>query len=397
MIAPGEPLDRRARWPARAVLCIAILAFCVKLALAWTTYGTNDIAAWTKFTWVVRTYGGARLYERDPFFNHPPFIVHALQGIGWLAERDWLPFQFWMRLPAILADFGSLLVVQRIYARRSDGPARDLDLGLLAAAPISIFVSGFHGNTDPVMVFFLLLTVLWIDVPGRTWLAGAAFAMSVNIKAVPLMFAPAVFLYLGSARRRAVFVAVAVTVVLAASMPVLAEHPVLVVQRVLGYGSQFGNWGLSRLATQLPAGLGLAYALKSYGIPCLLLTLIGFSLWMNLGGARASLYRQFGLIAFAFLTFCPGFGIQYVAWLVPWIVGLRASAAVVFHLANGVFLFCVYTYWSRGFPWDFANSEVVGVWKGSLIRVEYAAWGSVVLVFVLLVRAVAAEKAARAV
>jgi hypothetical protein len=383
---------RTSAWPPRAVLVIALLALAGKLWLAATTYGTNDVAAWMRFALAIRSGGAAHLYARDPDFNHPPFMVHVLEALAWLSDRHWLTFEFWLRLPAILADFGSLVLAYRIYARRADGPADRVSLGLLAAAPISLFVSGFHGNTDPVMMFFLLLAVNHIDAPERTWLAGAAFGMAINIKAVALMFAAVAFLHLPNARRRLVFFGAAAIAVAIASMPILIDAPGLLALRVLGYGSHFGHWGLSRLAAMTPAELGLAYALRGWGTACLLAVIVALSFWLNRGRAKPSLYRQVGVIVFAFLTLSPGFGVQYLAWLVPWTLGVRKWAVFLFHAVCAVFLFAVYTYWSRGFPWSFADSDAVGDWGASIVPLELAAWASVVIVFVALLRAARAER-----
>jgi hypothetical protein len=394
--APGDRsiAAPRSTWSRRVPLAIAILALCAKLALALTTYGTNDVAAWMEYAWVIHTKGGAFVYTKISEFNHPPFMVRVLEAMAWLADRNWLPFQFWMRLPAILADFASFLVVQRIFAARADGPADRFSLVWLAAAPISLFVSGFHGNTDPVMTMFLLLAVLFVDRPERILLAGAAFGMGVNIKVVALAFAPAAFFYLPSWSRRVQFFGAAATVVLAGSMPVLVQAPEAIAHNVFGYGSIIGHWGLSRLSVLLSGSTEVAPVVRQSAMLAFVIALVAISFWANRGTQRASLYRQFGLVAFAFLTLTPGFGIQYLAWLVPWLVGIRRSAVSAFHVAAAGFMFAVYTYWSRGLPWWYANSDAVGDWQGGLIAFELAAWLSVAVVFACMLRAASAEKRA---
>jgi hypothetical protein len=392
-VAPFTPFAPFASngWPPRAALVVAIAAVFAKLALALLTFGTNDVAAWMEFAWVIHQKGGAFAYLKVSEFNHPPFIVHLLQLMGWLADRNWLPFQFWMRLPAILADFGSFLVVYRIFAMRQGGPADRFSLVWLAAAPISLFVSGFHGNTDPVMVFFLLVAVMWIDTPRGIGLAGAAFGMALNIKVVALAFAPAAFFYLPSWSRRMKFFGAAAAVVLAGSMPVLAEAPEPILHNVLGYTSIVGHWGWTRIATALAGSPGIAHAAQAYGGWVLMAVLTAIAFLMNRGEAKPSLFRQFGLVAFAFLALTPGFGIQYLAWLVPWVVGIRRPAVSAFYVATGAFMFVVYTYWSRG-TWWYANSDAVGDWKGFVIPFEIAAWISVCVVLVWMARAVTEER-----
>src|SRR5262249_15968953 len=135
-----------------------------------------------------RGSGAKLLYEKDSEFNHPPFILHWLSAIRWLwlatGFRPW----FLVRLPLILADLGSLFLVARLLRPALAAPGRRFTLLLVAAAPASILVSGFHGNNDPVMIFFLLLSLVLLERPAPDWLAGAALGMAVNMKVVPLAF-----------------------------------------------------------------------------------------------------------------------------------------------------------------------------------------------------------------
>jgi uncharacterized membrane protein len=71
---------------------------------------------------------------------------------------------------------------------------------LFAICPTSILISGFHGNTDPVMIFFVLLSIYFIERLSAAWLAGLAFGMALNIKIVPIILIPAIFFYLGRKR-----------------------------------------------------------------------------------------------------------------------------------------------------------------------------------------------------
>src|SRR5438105_13800388 len=65
-------------------------------------------------------------------------------------------------------------------------------LALFALSPVSLMVSGFHGNTDPVMVL-LLVCAVWMCLRNRPVLAGLFFAFGCQIKFVRLLFLPAFF------------------------------------------------------------------------------------------------------------------------------------------------------------------------------------------------------------
>jgi hypothetical protein len=62
------------------------------------------------------------------------------------------------------------------------------------------------------------------------------------------------------------------------------------------------------------------------------------------------------LLFLLFFCLTPGFGIQYLAWLTPWIAIFPAAAIAGFTVAGGIYCAVVYTYWCNGLPWFYANS-----------------------------------------
>jgi len=332
-------------------------------------------------------------------FNHPPPMIYALRAIHGLAESTGLPFSFWMRLPAILADVGTILVVA--CALRPGRGLRTAAVVLCAAAPVSVFVSGFHGNTDPVMIFLVVLSIALLGLEGstpsssRVALAGAAFGLALGVKVVPLVFGPAILLWLPGWKRRLEYFGAALAVVLLTWAPLLVDSPALVARRVLGYGSTFGIWGVSRV---WPAPM-----LERNGRILVAAVVVALSLWMNRGPRKVDLYRQAGVVAFAFLAATPGFGVQYLAWLVPFTAALPFAPAIAFQLSSGAFLGVVYTFWceqpveapdtnwlgrsfwARGLPWDVANANRIGIWRGEIVALELACWIAVLVALAALV------------
>lgn len=395
----------------RVALATALAATMVALALSWNTHGTNDVDAFRQYLDERVALGASGTYAGDPDFNHPPFVFHLLLGLGWMVRVTGLPFEFCLRLPAILASLGTFFLVARLVAPRMESASVRATLVLVGAAPAAIMISGFHGNTDPVMVFFVLLSISWIERPGSLWLAGAAMGMSVNFKVVPLVFWPAVCLWLPGWKPRFQYFGAALACVVLASTPVIFEAPALVARKVFLYKSDYGVWGLAWMLLRMERELaGLNHFFRHFGRHLLVALLIGLSLWMNTGRRRPPLFRQLGVIAFAFLALTPGFGVQYLAWLVPWIAGVPLWAAITFSAASGAFLFLVYTcwcqglpneigvpagfsagFWSKGLPWDAAHANLLALWRGPIVPFAIACWLSVVLVLVLMLYAIARE------
>lgn len=388
-------LDVRSSW--RPILLVSgiVAATVVKLILAYTTFGTTDVAYWEMFLEGYQRLGGLGLYRNtilfpgrfNEVFNHPPFMILVLRAMGELQAATGLPFPFLLRIPPILADAGSVWLVTAMLRRLRGAGEIPLGVIAMAVAPASIFISGFHGNTDPVMIFFVLLAVYYLTpgahaLPeGSLRLSAVAFGMSLNVKVAPLVLVPVFLFYLRGGSRRFQFFAIAGAVVAAGSLPYIAQDPLALASRILGYGGQYGYWGVSRFLAQLREPwtlVALGYA--RWGKYLLLAAIVALAYALNRRRDPPPLFLQCGAVLFLFLLLTPGFGVQYLAWLVPWVAGLHLGLALLFYASSGLFLFLVYNFWSGGLPWYFADS-FIGIWGGRTRPVEVACWLTIGLVF----------------
>ena len=107
----------------------------------------------------------------------------------------------------------------------------------------------------------------------------------------------------------------------------------------------------------LPAAVSAGYA--ALGKVLTLSILLAVSFLINRCERKPDLFQQCGCVAFLFLFFASGFGVQYLVWLVPWSVGVGATLFPFYYCVSSAFLFIVYTVWSGRFPWYYANSSIV--------------------------------------
>ena len=337
------------------VALAAALAFLAKLALALKTYGTNDVYTYHRFGLWSRVFG-ADLYNFAPDLNHPPSMLHILSGIIWLADHAPLGFAFWLRFPGILADAGTVWLVCLILGTRLAARPVYLAVLLLAIAPTNILVSGFHGNTDPVMIFFVLLTVWLVGYRDNAAAGGVAFGVALCIKIVPVVLVPVLFFALPSRKKRLVFFGTVAAVVLMAWAPYLYQQPAAVYSQVFGYKSSYGLWGLSwifrAMANEFPASVWVSKGFMKVGTPILIAAILALSIRMKF--LKVSLYTQVGMVFFLFFTLTSGFAVQYMVWLTPWLAEAGVFPVACFLLTGSVFLFVVYNYWNLGMPWYLA-------------------------------------------
>ncbi len=383
-LAPVEPRTLSRTWSI-AIIAATAAALSLKLFLALKTYGTNDVYRYEEFVAASRFFG-AFIYRATWDFNHPPSMIHVLRLMGWLSNVTGLSFPFWLRLPGILADAGSVWVLWKILGPRLRETSMRLALLMFAVAPPFLLVAGFHGNTDTIMIFFLLLSVYLNEKDTDTALAGAIFGLSMCFKVVPVITVPVMFFYLRNPKKQLTFFAAVGGVLLIAWSPYIFQDTRVILGQIFGYRSYYGHWGLSylavHLAQRLPEWAWLSDLFRKVGAYCLLAAIAGASFWMNRLSNRPRLYLQVGVVFFLFLSFTNAFGVQYLAWLVPWVVGLGALPTAIYLTASGVFLFLAYNYWSQGIPWYMADSLRIGDFQGHLDYFQIACWLSVLVILV---------------
>lgn len=376
------PEKARKRWIAIAL--VGAIAFAAKLLLALKTYGTNDVYTYERFALWSR-YFGAQLYKIAPDLNHPPSMLHILSGLLWMSEHTHLPFHFWLRFPGILADAGSLWLVCLILGPRIAQRSVFIAVLLIAIAPIHILISGFHGNTDPIMIFFVMAAVWLAGYRDRPAAGGAAYGLALCIKVAPVMLVPVLFLSLSGIRKRVAFFLATGCVTAFAWSPYLFQQPAAVIHQVFGYKSSHGLWGFSwlfrELANAWPASQWIDNGFSRFGSALVVAAIVALSVWMNGLTRKPSLYTQVGMVFLLFFTATSGFAVQYLAWLTPWVAELGALPVALFIVTGSVFLLVVYNYWNLGMPWYLA---IAYPWSShqyfqvlcwiSVLLLTFAAW-----------------------
>lgn len=341
------------------VLVAAVLALLGKLALAITTYGTNDITHWLDFLHGVRQSGPIGIYSypfTNSLYNHPPLIGYYLEMVGVLTHVGLTP-QFTIRAVASLADVVTDVVVFAMVARRRSLREATAAGIIVALSPILIIISGFHGNTDPIFTMLTLLSVYLLADRQRPTLAGGAMALAVGIKIVPVVAVPCLLIY-ALRRGRSVFArfAAACAVVSAVFwLPALIEQLPAIRRNVLGYsGVNAHEWGIDLLGAW--AGHP-AWARFMEGSGRLLIVAACAIVPAYLAWRRPQMIAEAVCLALAaFLALTPTFGTQYLAWGAAAVFLLSFRSAVIFNVLGGLLLIHVYNRWSSGLPWYHAHA-----------------------------------------
>jgi uncharacterized membrane protein len=194
----------------------------------------------------------------------------------------------------------------------------------------------------------------------RPVLCGLCLGLACNIKIIPLILVPAFFFvswHRGQALR---FALPTILIVLAGWSYPLFYIPGVFLKNVLGYDSFWGVWGityalrLTNLQNVRDIGFGdltPGQDAITFGLKSLVIALTLVLAWRRRKSASLEIFETLALTWAVFLVFAPGFGPQYLAWIMPsFLLASEAWFAWVLVTSSGA-LFVFYNAISHGMPW----------------------------------------------
>ena len=296
----------------RYLLGLVTLCLVVRVTLAYLVYGSDDVTSWYYAM-------DAMLRHQNPYrlglLNWPPLWPLLIYVSGLTAMAYHVPLPFTVKLAPILADTA---ITAALYAwfRRENAPLSAARRALwYALNPVAIYTSALHGQFDALPTLFALLAVLsaaragadrgWVRTAGWLGLGGLA-------KTWPLILTPAFLPELRSWRRRVAFAAVAAApAVISVGLLYLAD-PDPIARNVLAYRGYTGWWGVTSFLAATPASVQppIIAALSLLFYAALAATYL--RIWRSPDVAKRAL-----LVLLTFFVFSPGFGMQYLVWIVP--------------------------------------------------------------------------------
>jgi hypothetical protein len=325
-------------------------------------------------------------YQAPRLYPYPPVWVWVEAGAGLLSRRLGLSFPVLVKLPVLAAELGIVCWLATWGARRGKGsrPA-----WVYALHPVSLLVSGFHGQFDAAALLFVLLSLSsW---PERRTGSALALSAAVSLKSFPVLLLPVMLAQPGQAARdRVRYAALVLGPVLLLLAPFAVHDPGAVRRELLGYGgvADFGWIALTRAMRWLATGVLARSEAAYWGGHVLAAKVLFLGAY---AGLLAALYRgRLGTdlprvclsVLLAFLVFYGALSAQYLLWVVPLGALLGGRYFVTYSAAATVALVGFYAFLAPGVLWAGSGPAWLGrpeagiVWGAGVAAVlaSCAAW-----------------------
>ena len=175
-----------------ALLVLAALAIVKLLAMPYFPGFGPDVGDYQAWASQIATFGPAHTYQQGFFLDYPPGYLYGLWVVGIIAHGIGATGDFYrviIQSPAIVADF-ALAILMYAFMRRGGRPEMAFIAMLMVALnPPLLFDTVVWGQSDSVMTFVTLLSI--VAILGEQYeIAWGLAAIAVLVKPQGLMMLP---------------------------------------------------------------------------------------------------------------------------------------------------------------------------------------------------------------
>jgi DNA-binding beta-propeller fold protein YncE len=344
-----------ARRDHRAMLIILAATFLARVVPAWLLGAeVSDLGTYRHMALTVLRYQD--IYDIPNFFPYTPLSLFLPALALRLAGLTGLPFHMTMKIFPLAGDLGTAALVY--LTARHHWPIGKARLAGLAFAfnPVSILVTGLHGNLMPLSVCFAFWAYYLVEFPAqrRSYLLSAlALGVAIGLRSWPVLLTP-LLARPGRMnwRQRIAYVVVAALPALLVLAPYMAVNADGIWREAFDYKStpDFGWLAIWRYwrfrngaSTYMPwpkdwLSNSRFYFLAAYGM------LVGVAYLRprasdTTGWIIATLLLNYTLLG--------GVAAQYFSWIVPFLV-LRPYFGTAFSVIAAMAMLAFYFTWHQG-------------------------------------------------
>lgn len=374
------------------------LGLLARIVLTLLSHGSNDVNYWQDFAVYIGEHGLSEAYGHmiglpdRPLLNHPPLAAYLASLSYEIFRVTHIRFAVLLKVPGLIGEGVTIWVLWRMWQRVSTTAAATA-VAAYGFALCPILITAFHGNTDGLPAAMMLLSV-YFATEKRPFAAGAALALAINIKIIPLIVIPAIFLSYRERKEVVRFVA-GLSLAILPFIPFLFTAPGDLVRNVFKYTPGANLWGLQAFFIGAQQDKGLA----ELAAPLAAGYLAAFRYLFVAAVIAAAIYarrrrwpveRAAVVPVAAFLILTPGFGIQYTTMVCPLLFAVSVRWGALWASLTGTFAFLVYYSFRSdtvlpgtniSMPW---GSELRGLFPLEAALFGVIAWAALIQFVVLL-------------
>lgn len=185
----------------KLLIKLLLISFFLRIFLAFLPSFGIDMSGWIAWGERLVALGPVNFYSGQVWTNYLPGYLYILWFLGWIRTLtqilpDSAIYQVILKLPAILADLGTAVLIFKILEKRVSSKIALAAVAIYLFNPALIFNTAVWGQIDSVLTFFLLASTYFLIESEKPILASFAIALSFLIKPQTIALLPIFGFYL---------------------------------------------------------------------------------------------------------------------------------------------------------------------------------------------------------
>jgi hypothetical protein len=327
---------------------IFVICIFVRIIPAFIVYGTEDV--YTMQIALSLLEQGKDPYSQSYIFNQSPFWVNVIYEMSKFIKIFKVPYHMLIKIIPIISDAIISVIIYKISLNLNTSIKRAVKLSFFYALnPISIIITSIHGNLVPIPVCFLVISVyILFFYKGKYSILYSSLTLGIAImsKIWPIFFLPVMLQKIKFLKNKLIYLIFSIIPFLISLFPLYLKNKTLVIDYFFKYKGQAGWWGFTGLTSiwNFPFLRSFSYFYANKGSLILCSVIMLLYLFKTY---KMSLFRALCLISLAFFFFTPGFGPQYLVWILPFLILTKDKMFFPFTLY--ITALFVIEYWFRPF------------------------------------------------
>ena len=267
-------------------------------------------------------------YNKRADYYYPPTRAWTAFLVLKLSELTSIKFSTMIKMPMILTTFLIGILLYKIMIFYKKGPKEIYKtMAFYLFNPLTIMVSGYHGQDDNLGIIFLVLFFYYLLKSQKiNFFSALLLGLSLVVKPVAAPVLP----YFVSKQKKLLKMAMFGIIVIFPYLFLIATYPYSpLFEKLKGtllYGGVKYLWGYSRVENYFTTSFNLPglHTSFSYVYPAITILLFGGMFLYFLKNKRINYLDGIIISNLFFFVFTSGFGLQYFMWMLPFAV-LKAN------------------------------------------------------------------------
>jgi len=327
-----------------AIIFVFIISFVLKFYIATQFFGTADMVAIYDIGRFMDKGITTNIYLETNNYTPSPFISWVIYIVNQVSHVILVPLSTLFKIPLMIFDMLVALLLIKIVKKHNKKEKESFRVvASFLYNPIIIFVTAY-GSQYGIMAIYFLLLYYYIRGSSKNNLSHLVYGISIAIKQVTIF--PVVFFTLRQRGiRKLIFLFLISSPFVIITLPYFIEAWKPIINNVFGHSGIWGFWSYSRAIQYFTTFFGLFELQRIITIileKTMTIVIFGAMLYYFNKYKKISMLEGILISYLFFYVLTPGFGVQYLIWILPFAVLFNNFFYYVYSILGSFIAFFFY-------------------------------------------------------